>query len=117
MDMLLAGIFTNLSTFTPWILDTMAKDSTKLDKPKATEILTKETEATKSETSTTAKKNGVDNTTSLPASFSSTKAPKYICCFWQKYILLLFAKQIMQPIKEKVKHSLLLKTTAYICKT
>ena len=47
MDMLLAGIFTNLSTFTPWILDTMAKDSTKLDKPKATEILTKETEATK----------------------------------------------------------------------
>ena len=59
MDMLLAGIFTNLSTFTPWILDTMAKDSTKLDKPKATEILTKETEATKSETSTTAKKNGV----------------------------------------------------------
>ena len=87
MDMLLAGIFTNLSTFTPWILDTMAKDSAKQEKPKATEILTKETEATdatKYEIITTAREIGSNNTVSLSAFSSSTKAPKYICCFWQK---------------------------------
>ena len=80
-----SGIFTNISTFTPWLLDTMAKDSIKEN---VSQIPSSAMEPTDSGISNADGEIGsfnldVNNTKSLFVSSTSTKAPKYICCFWQ----------------------------------
>ena len=80
-----SGIFTNISTLTPWLLDTMAKDSIKEN---VSQIPSSTLEPTYSGISNADGEIGsfnldVNNTKSLFVSSTSTKAPKYICCFWQ----------------------------------
>ena len=80
-EQIIAGIFTNLTTFTPWIVDTIAK----IVPPEATESSTKREssteEARKSKKSASVQK--VDTDTQLVFTSTSTKAPKYICCFYR----------------------------------
>ena len=82
-EQIIAGIFTNLTTFTPWILDTIAKTGPGQNAPEATESSTKRKssteEARKPKKSASVQK--VDTDTQLVFTSTSTKAPKYICCF------------------------------------
>ena len=78
-EQIIAGIFTNLTTFTPWVVDTIAKTVPPEAPASSTKRESSTEEAKKTKKSASVQK--VDTDTQLVFTSTSTKAPKYICCF------------------------------------